>query len=600
MLNILTAVLFVAGPQRSRAQSHQTAYVLNNFEGPSALKGWRFSGTPQSPIVGGTLALGPGHHGHGAVLTYRIACDRNVACDAYAAALWRPSSRLPKRRNPAISLWIRFPPDVEVCFLAKDTSGLSLRFPVVPTLEHPTAGDWEYLVIPLSAKKPVIEMGIIVQARARVAVQGAVSFDDLMLRESSESFQLDPSAEVTPSSPEPFELAHIGVNIHLLRDNHSLDLARAAGFRFVRMDMLWVNVERHGRYRFFAYDALLRSLDSRGMGVLWILDYGHPDHGGAAPRTSEDVAAFGRFAGAVAAHFKGRNVRYEIWNEPDTAEFWAPSPNADEYAALLREAVTAIRAADPAARVTSGGVSKIDVPFVTHVLDPSLAADLSAISIHPYPTAGPETIVPELAILREWLSHTFGGHLEVWDTEWGYSSASAVKDASSNGHSESGRKRQAALAVRELLTVWILGFPLGVWYDLRDDGPDPTNPGQNYGLLDSSGNEKPAMKAVRTSMGAISGRKYVGMIQETPAGIHAMRFDRSTDIMFVVWTEVPSDRRKVEYQELGLLSITNLMSEAVQSKPKPSGHGQVDLYETAGPVYFLWRAGSPGRTLGPS
>ena len=34
------------------------------------------------------------------------------------------------------------------------------------------------------------------------------------------------------------------MNIHLLRDNHGLDLAQAAGFGFVRMDMQWANVER--------------------------------------------------------------------------------------------------------------------------------------------------------------------------------------------------------------------------------------------------------------------------------------------------------------------------------------------------------------------
>ena len=169
------------------------------------------------------------------------------------------------------------------------------------------------------------------------------------LRESTETFHADAMAETEPPPPGSLELApRLGVGIHLLRDDHSLDLARDAGFKFVRMDMLWANVERGGRYRFFAYDALLRALDARGMGVLWILDYGHPDHGGSTPRTPQDIAAFGRFAEAAAAHFKGRNVRYEIWNEPNTDRFWTPAPNSSEYAALLREAVAAIRRADPA------------------------------------------------------------------------------------------------------------------------------------------------------------------------------------------------------------------------------------------------------------
>ena len=143
--------------------------------------------------------------------------------------------------------------------------------------------------------------------------------------------------------------------------------------------------------------------------------------------------------------------------------------------------------------------------FLSRAVDPSLASGLTAIGIHPYPKAGPETIAPEMEKLRDWVARALGERIEIWDTEWGYSSADAPQDAPSNGHTDAGRRRQAALAVREILTVWTLGLPLAAWYDLRDDGPDPANPEDNYGLLDSSGNEKLAMKAVRTLMGVIGG-----------------------------------------------------------------------------------------------
>jgi hypothetical protein len=470
------------------------------------------------------------------------------------------------------------------------------------------------VVVPLSAKPAeeagasatggikgrLVEAGIQVEARAQVAVQGSVSFDDVRIRDSSETFHVGSAAQVVPPIPDSLELGpRLGVNIHLLRDDPALDLARTAGFRFVRMDMLWTNVERGGRYRFFQYDALLRSLDARGMGVLWILDYGHPNHGGKTPRTPEDVAAFGRFVEAVAAHFKGRNVRYEIWNEPNTAQFWTPSPNASEYGALLREAVAAIHRADPSARVSSGGVSRVDMSFLSRAVTPALAADLTAVGIHPYPKSGPEAIAPELATLREWVARVLGQSIEIWDTEWGYSSANAPKEAPSNGHTEEGRRRQANLAVRELLTVWTLGLPLAVWYDLRDDGPEPANPEQNYGLLDSSGKEKPAMQAIRTLMGAVSGRKYAGMIQETPGGIHALRLDGTTDTIFVVWNDQSNSRRVVEYPKQDLISATDAMGRPLKSKDRPSGHAQVELPESAGPIYLQWTTGSRHASRNP-
>jgi hypothetical protein len=585
----------VAWQPAAFAESDKPPWLIDDFEDGTPLQNWRFYTSQESPTAAGALTLGPGRRGHGAVLAYQLSCGRDATCGAYAEAIWKPAPLPPppKMRNPAISLWIRFPPEVTVSLVAKDTSGQTLQFPMRVTLEHPKAGDWQYVVIPLSSKTAgdtaddgtsrikglLVEIGVMVQPLAnvtvpRVTVQGAVSFDDVRLRESSEIFHIDGAAEVEPPPPEGAELTpRLGVNIHLLRDGHALDLAHAAGFEFVRMDLLWASVERNGRYRFFGYDALLRALEARHMGVLWILDYRHPDHGGSAPRTPQDVAAFGRFAEAMAAHFKDHNVRYEIWNEPNTARFWPPAPNPSEYATLLREAAAAIRRADPSAKISSGGLSRFDLLFLSQSVDPALAGGLNAIGIHPYPKTGPETIAPDLGILREWTARALGEQIEIWDTEWGYSSADAPKDAPSNGHTEEGRNRQAGLAVRELLTVWAVGLPVAVWYDLRDDGPDPANPEDNYGLLDSSGNEKPAMRAIRRLTGAVSGRKYAGMIQETPIGIHAMRLDGSADTIFILWSDRPGDRRTIEYAKNDLMSVTDLMGNAVKSKNGPSGPG---------------------------
>jgi hypothetical protein len=136
--------------------------------------------------------------------------------------------------------------------------------------------------------------------------------------------------------------------------------------------------------------------------------------------------------------------------------------------------------------------------------------------------------------------------------------------------------------------VWAVGLPLAVWYDLRDDGTDPANPEHNYGLLDSSGNEKPAIKAIRTLMSVVSGRRYAGMIQETPEGIHAMRMDGLTDTVVIVWTDQPDGRRRIEYPTRNLISATDLMGQAVKLKGEHSGQARVEIDAAAGPLYLLW------------
>jgi arabinogalactan endo-1,4-beta-galactosidase len=502
-------------------------------------------------------------------------------------------------RNPAISLWIRYSTQVEVLLLATDTTGQTLQFPIRPGIENAKAGDWQYVEIPI---KPVaggrigrlVEAGILVEARNReplqgVVRQGVVSFDDFRLRESSDIFHVDPASATAPPPSE--RTPSLGVNIHRFQDDPALDLARDAGFSFVRMDMYWADIEKEGRYNFAACDELLRALEKRGMGVLWILDYGHPDHGGKRPLTPQDIAAFARFAEATAMHFKGRNVRYEIWNEPNAGNFWPPAPNGTEYATLLREAAAAIRKADPDATVSSGGVYRFDEAFLTQAVftqpaNSRVAGDLTAIGVHPYAKDGPETIATDVEILRDRVAHTLGQGIGIWDTEWGYSSTDTSKDSPANGHTEASRNRQAVLAVREVLTVWALGFPVAVWYDLRDDGTDPSNPENNYGLLDSGGNTKPAMTALRTLTGALKGRQYTGIVQDPPAGIHAMRWIGPKDTVMIVWTDRPGEKRKIEFAKRDLISATSLLGGTIKLKDGSGGLAQLDIDEGSGPIYL--------------
>ncbi len=125
------------GPSGTRGGSQSNTLADRRFRRP--LRHWQAGdcpGNPESiaPSVGPTV--GPGHHGRAAVLTYRLPCDANIGCGAEAAAIWRSASPLPKRRDPAISWWIRAAPDVEVFLLARDTTGQTLQFPMVATIEH--------------------------------------------------------------------------------------------------------------------------------------------------------------------------------------------------------------------------------------------------------------------------------------------------------------------------------------------------------------------------------------------------------------------------------------------------------------------------------
>jgi hypothetical protein len=553
-----------------RLLASDSAIRIADFDGPNPIAGWTASN-------GGSLTVGPGHTGRGAVLEYRLASGGTVA------AVWTPAKSIAAKHRGALSLWVRAAPEVKLAALVGDDRGQT-RYPFeAVTLEHPD-GNWREVVIPLTMEGRLTSLAIQAEPRYPQAIRGAVSFDDVRLLESPDrTWSLNPDAALAPVPAGAGHLApRLGVNIHGIDDEKMLELGHAAGFTFVRADLLWRAVERNGQYRFVVADRLQAAMEARGMGVLWILDYGHPQHGGEVPRRPEDVAAFAQYAENVAGHFRGRHVRYEIWNEPNIDRFWPPHPHAAEYAALAHSAVEAIHRADPDTRVAIGGLARIDLPFLEQIIAAGGAGD--AVSVHPYRTAAPETVAAELTLLRQLVTAKLGANVEIWDTEWGYASYDYFSEAlHADGNSAAGRKRQAVLGCREALTVWALGMPVAVWYDLRDDGDDPRNGEKNYGLLDRQLGDKPAMVALRTLMHLAADRTFAGMVADVPDGVHAMRLDGRGDRTFVVWSEQANARISLRFP--AGVSATNLLGESLKVKKN-----ELVLAETDGPIYLEFPA----------
>ena len=112
----------------------------------------------------------------------------------------------------------------------------------------------------------------------------------------------------------------------------------------------------------------------------------------------------------------------------------------------------------------------------------------------------------------------------MWDTEWAYSSTWY-----GDGHAAESRHRQAVFASREMLTSWALGFPIAVYYDVRDDGTDPAEKEHNFGLLANDYTDKPSMVALRTLSSIAVGRALSAFGLATPTTLQSMRWRTSTD-----------------------------------------------------------------------
>ncbi|MEJ5237520.1 cellulase family glycosylhydrolase [Limisphaera sp. VF-2] len=309
----------------------------------------------------------------------------------------------------------------------------------------------------------------------------------------------------------------VGVNIHFVT-GHEADLDRlaAAGFKFVRMDFTWEAIERRrGEYDWSGYDALTANLERRGLRALYILDYSHrlyedavqttnpitgrPETNVASPRKPESVEAFARWAAAAAARYAGRGVVWEIWNEPNIF-FWRPHPNVDDYVRLARTTLQAMRQADPRATVVAPAVSGFDPPFMERFLASGLLAQLDGVSVHPYRhRRPPETAEPEYRRLREQIERHAPserrGRIPIVSSEWGYST---------DGQDVSLETQAAYLARQQLFNLW-MGVPLSIWYDWKNDGPDPHEREHNFGTVYPDLTPKPAYHAVQTLTRELAG-----------------------------------------------------------------------------------------------
>jgi polysaccharide biosynthesis protein PslG len=194
---------------------------------------------------------------------------------------------------------------------------------------------------------------------------------------------------------------------------------------------------------------------------------------------------------------------WEIWNEPNVRQFYAPTPSVEGYAELLRISSHAIRSADPEATILIGGLSgdprkpgSIAGPeFLEGLYLTGARAHFDAVAVHPY-SAGLAGVGSQLADVRRVLDGRRDSDTPIWVTELGWGAS-----PSGDGRFVETIDGQAEmlLGAFQLLEAkreeWNVARAL--WYAWRD--PPAGQPAcswcQTAGLLDAAGNPRPAWSA---------------------------------------------------------------------------------------------------------
>ena len=295
--------------------------------------------------------------------------------------------------------------------------------------------------------------------------------------------------------------------------NREFDRIKATGARWVRFDFYWGALEpSRGSYNWALTDRAVNAAHARGLQVLALVTYtptwarpaGTTDH--APPTNPQDYANFIR---AAVQRYAPMGVKaWEIWNEPNSGHFWTPKPDAVAYTQLLQAAYSAVKSADPASIVITGGLAPsggtLDYTssdgfwvspwrFLTNMYNAGARGSFDAVGHHPYPgmpyspsTAAVWNPFQQTVDLHNLMVQRGDGSKQIWGTE-----AGSWTGTSSNSVTEA----QQAQFTTEFLQGWAQWSYAGpfFYYSLRDMGTNAADREDNFGLLRYDYSAKPAM-----------------------------------------------------------------------------------------------------------
>jgi hypothetical protein len=312
----------------------------------------------------------------------------------------------------------------------------------------------------------------------------------------------------------------LGLNYYDDKNNKQhLDMIRAAGGSYIRIDAPWHDIERvQGQYDFSGLDKLYEDAAARGIRALIILSYGNPHYSdnqflwGTSPESPAWRQGFADYAAAMANHFKdkARKPIYEFWNEPNSAGFWPGGSNVNQYMQLAHQALPAMRAADPTCTIVGPALYQINNSesrtFLESTFQQGLLNLVDAVSVHPYTAANgtPETMVSSYNAVRNLINQYKPG-VPIISSEWGYSTAAPGITP----------QIQANNLARMFLVNLSQNIPLSIWFNWNDMSADPSDPEMNYGIVTADLDPKPAYYAMQFLTSSLKGTTFSQRLRST-------------------------------------------------------------------------------------
>ncbi len=295
------------------------------------------------------------------------------------------------------------------------------------------------------------------------------------------------------------------------RSIRQLDLAVQLHMKVVRVEVLWNEIEPNGPGRYSptalaSTDRLFAAAAARHLKVLLIMD-STPCWASSAPssltkgckRSVGDFVAwppsnpadFAHVAAFIAGRYRTQLEAFEVWNEPDQANqlYFAGPDKPQRYAAILRAAYPAIKAAAPNVPVLAGALVGWNGAFLKALYAAGIKGYYDGLSVHYY-----DLVLADLRAIHQ-VQVQNGDTKPLWLAEFGWSSCAPARSQEGqlcvNPTTEAHNLVDIIRATRT--TPYIKEMYV---YSMAD-----TNV-YNLGLVDRKLRPKPAFSALRTQLAA--------------------------------------------------------------------------------------------------
>jgi hypothetical protein len=300
----------------------------------------------------------------------------------------------------------------------------------------------------------------------------------------------------------------------------------------VRVILNWATIDptaAAGDNNFAAFDALMTDAANNDIDLLPFI-YGTPEWVANgldgrncsaskcvifAPKSAEAIDAFKTFTGEVVDRYgpngtfwtdnpslpKNPIEVYQILNEQNSETFFAPKPNAKQYAKILAAAADAIRSRDASAEIVLGGMPELSgsrkaivgSKYLTQLYKVSgVEANFDAVAPHPY-GATVAKVASQVEKYRKIMKQSGDSKADMYVTEVG---AGSAKGGSSLNRGKDGQadlltdiykyflKKRNSFNVQEV-----------DWFSWQDSTVSICDWCKTSGLLTKTGKAKPSYKA---------------------------------------------------------------------------------------------------------